>query len=129
MIDELGYESSLVAQSLRSQRTNVIGILVADLEPFSTELLKGAAEAIGGTRLRAGHLLGGGLRATATAGSGATCRASAAPWPTASSWSPRTRSTSAYGAPMVAVDPHSGPSDLPTIDSDNLKGAHWPPST
>jgi LacI family transcriptional regulator len=42
VIEELGYESSLVAQSLRSHRTNVIGILVADLEPFSTELLKGA---------------------------------------------------------------------------------------
>ncbi len=30
-------------------RTNVIGILVADLEPFSTELLKGAADVIRGT--------------------------------------------------------------------------------
>ena len=49
MIDELGYEASLVAQSLRNHRTNVIGILVADLEPFSTELLKGAADAIRGT--------------------------------------------------------------------------------
>ena len=39
VIDELGYESSLVAQSLRSHRTNVIGILVADIEPFSAELL------------------------------------------------------------------------------------------
>src|SRR4051795_5566872 len=46
VIDELGYEASLVAQSLRNHRTNVIGILVADLEPFSTELLKGAGYAI-----------------------------------------------------------------------------------
>ncbi|HSO50210.1 MAG TPA: LacI family DNA-binding transcriptional regulator, partial [Acidimicrobiia bacterium] len=42
VIDDLGYESSLVARSLRSRRTNVIGIIVADLEPFSAELLKGA---------------------------------------------------------------------------------------
>jgi transcriptional regulator with XRE-family HTH domain len=49
VIEELGYEASLVAQSLRNHRTNVIGILVADLEPFSTELLKGAADAIRGT--------------------------------------------------------------------------------
>ena len=49
VIDELGYEASLVAQSLRNHRTNVIGILVADLEPFSTELLKGAADAIRGS--------------------------------------------------------------------------------
>src|SRR5256885_12478206 len=49
VIEELGYEASLVAQSLRNHRTNVIGILVADLEPFSTELLKGAADAIRGS--------------------------------------------------------------------------------
>ena len=46
VIDELGYESSLVARSLRSHRTNVIGILVAGIEPFSAELLKGAARAL-----------------------------------------------------------------------------------
>ena len=49
VIRELGYEASLVAQSLRNHRTNVIGILVADLEPFSTELLKGAADAVRGS--------------------------------------------------------------------------------
>ena len=49
VIDDLGYESSLVARSLRSQRTNVIGILVADIEPFSAELLKGAAKALHGS--------------------------------------------------------------------------------
>ena len=46
---DLGYESSLVARSLRSHRTSVIGIIVPDLEPFSTELLKGAARAIHST--------------------------------------------------------------------------------
>ena len=49
VIDDLGYEASLVARSLRSQRTNVIGILVADIEPFSAELLKGAAKALHGS--------------------------------------------------------------------------------
>ena len=49
VIDELGYESSLVARSLRSQRTNVIGILVSDIEPFSAELLKGVARALHGS--------------------------------------------------------------------------------
>src|SRR4029079_12435309 len=46
VIEELGYESSLIARSLRSHRTNVIGILVPDIEPFSAELLKGAARAL-----------------------------------------------------------------------------------
>ena len=49
VIADLGYESSLIARSLRSQRTNVIGILVADIEPFSAELLKGAANALHGS--------------------------------------------------------------------------------
>ena len=49
VIDQLGYESSIVARSLRSSRTNVIGILVAEFEPFSTELLKGISEAVDGT--------------------------------------------------------------------------------
>ena len=42
VVSENGYESSLIARSLRSHRTNVLGILVADIEPFSAELLKGA---------------------------------------------------------------------------------------
>ena len=46
VINRLGYEASLVARSLRNSRTNVIGVLVADFEPFSTEVLKGAADAI-----------------------------------------------------------------------------------
>ena len=49
VINRLGYEASLVARSLRNTRTNVIGVLVADFEPFSTEVLKGAADAIRGT--------------------------------------------------------------------------------
>jgi LacI family transcriptional regulator len=49
VIERLGYTSSLVAQSLRSRRSNVIGILVSDIEPFNAELLKGAARAIRGT--------------------------------------------------------------------------------
>src|SRR5918994_1303134 len=46
VVSELGYESSLIARSLRSHRTNVLAILVADIEPFSAELLKGVARAI-----------------------------------------------------------------------------------
>ena len=46
VIEALGYEASLGARSLRSHRTNVIGVLVAEFEPFSTELLKGVSSAI-----------------------------------------------------------------------------------
>jgi LacI family transcriptional regulator len=49
VVQKLGYESSLVARSLRSHRTHVIGILVAEFEPFSAEILKGAGSALGDT--------------------------------------------------------------------------------
>src|SRR5262249_1759868 len=49
VIAQLGYHSSLTAQSLRSHRTNVIGVLLVDIEPFSGELLKGVAKAIHGS--------------------------------------------------------------------------------
>jgi LacI family transcriptional regulator len=50
VIAEMGYISSLAATSMRSQRTNVIGILVVDIgDPFSLELFKGIGRAIRGT--------------------------------------------------------------------------------
>ena len=58
VIHDLGYTSSLVAQSLRSRRSHVIGVLVADIEPFNAELLKGAARAMRGTGYDLARLLG-----------------------------------------------------------------------
>jgi LacI family transcriptional regulator len=123
VIDELGYEASLVAQSLRNHRTNVIGILVADLEPFSTELLKGAADAIRGSGFElvvysAGGRVGdhvGWERRYLSRLSGTLVDGAILVTPTVIDVR--------YGAPIVCVDPHTGPSDLPTIDSDNLRGA------
>jgi LacI family transcriptional regulator len=123
VIEELGYEASLVAQSLRNHRTNVIGILVADLEPFSTELLKGAADAIRGTGFelvvysaggRAGDHVGWERRYLSRL-SGTLIDGAILVTPTVIDVN--------YGAPIVAVDPHTGPSHLPTVDSDNLHGA------
>jgi LacI family transcriptional regulator len=123
VIKELGYEASLVAQSLRNNQTNVIGILVADLEPFSTELLKGAADAIRGTGFElvvysAGGRVGdhvGWERRYLSRLSGTLVDGAVLVTPTVVDVR--------YGAPVVAVDPHTGPSEFPTIDSDNLKGA------
>jgi LacI family transcriptional regulator len=123
VIKELGYEASLVAQSLRNHQTNVIGILVADLEPFSTELLKGTADAIRGTGFelvvysaggRTGDHIGWERRYLSRL-SGTLVDGAVLVTPTVVDVN--------YGAPVVAVDPHTGPSDLPTIDSDNLRGA------
>jgi LacI family transcriptional regulator len=123
VIAELGYEASLVAQSLRNHRTNVIGILVADLEPFSTELLKGAADSLRGTGFELVVYSAGG-RTSDQVGwerrylsrlSGTLIDGAVLVTPTVVDMH--------SGAPIVAVDPHTGPSDLPTIDSDNLHGA------
>ena len=123
VIEDLGYEASLVARSLRNHRTNVIGILVADLEPFSTELLKGAADVIRDTGFElvvysasgrtADHV--GWERRYLSRLSGTLIDGAVLVTPTVVDVH--------YGAPIVAVDPHTGRTELPTIDSDNLRGA------
>ena len=124
VIEELGYEASLVAQSLRNHKTNVIGILVADLEPFSAELLKGAGDAIRGSGFELVVYSAGG-RARDQVGwerrylsrlSGTLVDGAVLVTPTVVDLR--------YGAPVVAVDPHTGPGGRPTVDSDNLRGAH-----
>lgn len=123
VISELGYEASLVAQSLRNHRTNVIGILVADLEPFSAELLKGAADAIRGSGFelvvysaggRPGDMVGWERRYLSRL-SGTLVDGAVLVTPTVVDVR--------YGAPVVAVDPHTGSSSFPTVDADNLRGA------
>lgn len=123
VIDDLGYESSLVARSLRSHRTNVIGIVVADIEPFSAELLKGAARAIRATGYELVVYSGGGHlgdqvgweRRYLSRLSGTLTDGTLLVTPTVIDVpSP---------APVVAVDPHAGVSSLATVDSQNLEGA------
>jgi LacI family transcriptional regulator len=119
---DLGYESSLVASSMRSTRTGVIGVLVPSFEPFSTEVLKGASVALKSSdydllaytpsdlddrlgweqrslsRL-AGTLVDGAILVTPTV--------------------VEVRSD----IPVVAIDPHTGPVGLPSVESDSLTGA------
>lgn len=123
VIDELGYHASLAGQSLRSRRTNVIGVLVRDIEPFSAELLKGVAEGIHGT----------GFELVVFSGCGQQ--------PDQAGWERRylARITgtladgvilvtpgsvdAAAGSPVVAVDHNVRSSALPTVDSENFLGA------
>lgn len=124
VIEELGYESSLVARSLRNAKTNVIGILVADFEPFSLEVLKGAADAIRGTGYElvvysaAGQAVEhvGWERRHLTRVSGTLVDGAVLVTPTCTDV--------AASVPIVAIDPHTGRSHIPTIDSDNLRGGH-----
>jgi LacI family transcriptional regulator len=122
VIEMLGYEASLGAQSLRSHRTNVLGILVAEFEPFSTELLKGASSAVeqtdyellayaAGTR---GSKVGWERRSLARL-SGTLIDGAILVTPTVLE--------AKEGVHVVAIDPHTGPSGMPTVDSDNFAGA------
>jgi len=121
--EELGYQSSLVAQSLRSRNTGVIGVLVTDIEPFSAELLKGVARAIDGSGYELVVFSGCG-RADDQVGwerrylsrvSGTLCDGALLVTPSSVDVT--------FGAPVVAVDHNVGSSGLPTVDADNLNGA------
>jgi LacI family transcriptional regulator len=124
VIDDLGYESSLVARSLRSQRTNVIGVLVTDIEPFSAEVLKGVAGVLrdtdfelvvysgaqGGDRDHSGW-----ERRYLSRLSGTLTDGTILVTPTLSSIP--------TDHPIVAVDPHTGKGGFPTVASQNFEGA------
>ena len=122
-VNRLGYESSLVARSLRSRRTHVLGVSVNEIEPFSAELLKGVARAIRGSGYELIVYAGG------------------QPGPEAAGWERRHLSRLngmltdgtvlvtpevlevSTTVPVVAVDPHVGASGLPAVTSDNRSGA------
>ncbi|MCI9889418.1 LacI family DNA-binding transcriptional regulator [Micrococcales bacterium 31B] len=127
-IAELGYESSLIASSLRRGRTNVIGVLVAGFEPFAHAVLEGISEALTDT----------GYELLAYSGS----QASIDPEQSRRGWEQRSLSklggTLIDGAivvtpsaestqtsiPIVAIDPHTGTHGTPSIDTDNYGGGH-----
>ncbi|MGD8456604.1 MAG: LacI family DNA-binding transcriptional regulator [Anaerolineales bacterium] len=47
VIEELGYSSNLAARSMRSRKTNVIGLIMPDVtDPFSTNVAKGVNQAM-----------------------------------------------------------------------------------
>src|SRR3990172_9341571 len=47
IIKKLGYTSSLAARSMRSRRTNVIGLVMTDVgDPFSVQVMRGIDRAI-----------------------------------------------------------------------------------
>ena len=113
VIEELGFQSSLVAQSLRSRSTKVIGVLVVDIEPFSAELLKGVARGIDGSGYelivfsgcgRAADQVGWERRYLSRV-SGTLCDGAILVTPSSVDVT--------FGAPVVAVDHNVGSSALP----------------
>ncbi len=121
-VDELGYESSLVASSMRARRTGVIGVLVADFEPFSAEVLKGVGSALRDSRLDL--LAYSGSRQVSSEGweRRSLSRLSGTLIDGAIMVTPTVVNVTA-DVPVVAIDPHTGPADLPTVESDSYAGA------
>ena len=119
VIDEMGYVGNLSASSLRSATTNVLGILVADFEPYSAEIIKGAATVTRGTSWEllahaGGETHGWERRSIARLG-GTLIEGAVVVTPTTSDVN--------FIVPVVAIDPHYGPNQVPTVDADSYGGA------
>lgn len=120
-VADLGYESSLIASSMRARSTGVIGVLVADFEPFSAEVLKGVGEALRDTNYDLLAYSGsrgdedGWERRSLSRLSGTLIDGAIMVTPTVVNVS--------ADVPLVAIDPHTGPADVPTVESDSFGGA------
>jgi LacI family transcriptional regulator len=122
VIGELGYTSSLVAQSLRSRRSNVIGILTADIEAFNAELLKGAARAIRGSGYDLVVFSDCGPREDQAGWERRSLARVSALTDGAILVTPSSVDVT-VSAPLVAVDHNIRSATMATVDSDNLTGA------
>lgn len=123
VVDELGYESSLVATSMRRRRTDVIGVLVAEFEPFALQLLQGVSTALQGTQydvlayagsVSAGEHRGWERRSLSRLG-GTLIDGAIVVTPTSM---PANASV-----PIVAIDPSEGPDRPSTVSVINVDGA------
>ena len=123
VVEKLGYQSSLGASSMRSHRTGVIGVLVPAFEPFSAEILKGVGAAVRGTGL---DLLAYSGSQDGT-GEGwerrSVSRLSGTLIDGVIMFTPTVVAVGGSEVPIVAIDPHTGPADLPTVESDSFHGA------
>ncbi len=107
---------------MRSHRTGVIGVLVAGFEPFSAEILKGVGAALRSSRYDLLAYSGsrqmdntGWERRSLSRLSGTLIDGAIMVTPTVV--------TAQTDIPVVSIDPHTGPADLPSVESDSLGGA------
>jgi LacI family transcriptional regulator len=125
VIDEMGYASSLAARSMRSRRTNVIGLIMPDVgAAFSLEILKGVNEAIGQLEQALIVYTRGDIRKYGTASqerqyvnllNGSITDGVIIVTPLASAYSTT--------APVVAIDPNTESAAHPAVTANNYQGA------
>jgi len=124
VIAEMGYMSSLAATSMRSRKTNVIGILVVDLgDPFSLELFKGIGRAIRGTEYDLIVYSSGRIAASPQSGweRRHLSRVDGSITDGVLVVTPTTEDLTSV-SPLVAIDPHEH-NVCPTVISTNREGA------
>jgi LacI family transcriptional regulator len=125
VIQELGYTSSLAARSMRSRRTNVLGLIMPDLaDPFTIQVMKGVNQAIAEFDYDLIAYTSGSIRGPSTAEreqyfvsllNGSITDGIIIVTPYATSFS--------TAAPVVAVDPNNESPDCPSVISTNHAGA------
>lgn len=125
VIEDLGYASSLAARSMRSRKTNVIGLVVPDLEQaFCLNVVKGVNQTI--EQLGYDLLVYSGGNSTKRSWAarehryvsllnGSITDGIIVVTPTAETFSTR--------YPLVAVDPHLDSTDFPAVIATNHVGA------
>lgn len=124
VINELGYSSSLAARSMRSRKTNVIGVLVPDMEqPFSVEMLRGISASVREagydllaylSAVRPADALGSWEQRQVSLLNGSVVDGIIVVTPHADNF----RTTH----PLVAIDPHSDSTHFPSVISTNRIG-------
>lgn len=125
IIQQLGYSSNLAARSMRSAHTNLIGLIVPDVEhPYSLEVLKGVNHAILDQKYDLLIYTTGSYQKQDTAQheqhyvsllNGTVTDGVIVVTPSANQFS--------TSAPIVSIDPHVLIEEYPTIYSDHYQGA------
>ena len=125
VITELGYISNLAARSMRSQRNNLLGLVVPDLaSPYSIDIMKGISRAVTESEFDLMLYTTGGIEKSVTAeheqhyvsllsnsiADGVLIVASAA-------------ANFVTNVPIVAVDPHYIDPEYPSVQGTNYQGA------
>lgn len=125
VIEELNYTSSLAAKSMRSRRTNVVGLIMPDVEdPFSIQVMKGVNRAIAELDYDLIVYTGGDIRKESSADreqryvsllNSSITDGIIVVTPAATTFS--------TASPVVVVDPNNQSPDCPAVIATNRAGA------
>ncbi|MGP3961821.1 LacI family DNA-binding transcriptional regulator [Nonomuraea sp. 3N208] len=121
-IEQLGYESSLVATSLRRSRTNVLGLVTHSFQSYTAEVLKGVMDALSQSGFDLIIYANSDLYGTYSEGWEQRHLARLAGTLTDGCIVVTPSGEVRSGTPVVVIDPARG-STAPSVTADNLTGA------